>query len=391
VRVNTIANTGAYLQVGSTSFIGNIGTLAGVYKTPTLHADITCVFTNTNPVRPYRGNGRPEAGYVIERLVDLAADQLGLDPVELRRRNTIPPSRRRTDRADLHLRQRRVREEHGHGAADGRRLRLCGAPRAIAQAWQAARARHLQHDREAAAPSYEGAEIRFDRSGTATLFSGSSNHGQGHETAFKQIVCDRLGLDPNDVNYVKDDTDQVFFGGHRRFALGTIGGAAVLMATDKIRTKATAIAAHVLKVAAEDVRFEDGIFSSPKTNQTVTIKDIAKVAAKPDQLPKTIEAGLIATASTISRSRTIPTAATSARSRSTRRPARSSEALQRGRRRRHRDQPAAGARADRRRVAQGAGQILMEDIHFDTESGQLVTGSFMDYAMPRASDLSASR
>ena len=91
VRVKTIANVGAYLQVGSQSFIGNIGTLAGVYRTPALHADITAVFTNTNPVRPYRGNGRPEAAYVIERLVDLAADELGIDPAELRRRNTIPP------------------------------------------------------------------------------------------------------------------------------------------------------------------------------------------------------------------------------------------------------------------------------------------------------------
>src|SRR5438067_6840070 len=91
VRVKTIAAAGAYIQVGSQSFIGNLGTLAGVYKTPALHADVTCVFTNTNPVRPYRGNGRPEAAFVIERMVDLAADELGIDPAELRRRNTIPP------------------------------------------------------------------------------------------------------------------------------------------------------------------------------------------------------------------------------------------------------------------------------------------------------------
>jgi carbon-monoxide dehydrogenase large subunit len=91
VRVKTIANIGANLQVGSQSFVANIGTLAGVYRTPALHTDITAVFTHTNPVRPYRGNGRPEAAYVIERLVDLAADELGLDPAELRRRNTIPP------------------------------------------------------------------------------------------------------------------------------------------------------------------------------------------------------------------------------------------------------------------------------------------------------------
>src|SRR5207253_7446581 len=91
VRVRTVANLGAYLQVGGTSFLTNIGTLAGVYRTPAIHADITAVFTNTNPVRPYRGNGRPEAAYVIERMVDLAADEMGIDPAELRRRNSIPP------------------------------------------------------------------------------------------------------------------------------------------------------------------------------------------------------------------------------------------------------------------------------------------------------------
>src|SRR5439155_10870232 len=130
----------------------------------------------------------------------------------------------------------------------------------------------------AAAPSYEGAEIRFDRSGAATLFCGSSNHGQGHETAFKQIVNDRLGLDPREVTYIHDDTDQVFFGegtGGSRSA--TIGGAAVLQATDKIRAKAGAIAAHVLGVATADVKFDEGIFSSAKTNRTITLGEVAKI------------------------------------------------------------------------------------------------------------------
>src|SRR5213078_2212805 len=126
----------------------------------------------------------------------------------------------------------------------------------------------------AAAPSFEGAEIRFDRSGAATLYSGASNHGQGHETAFKQIVCDRLGLDPREVLYVQGDTDQVFFGegtGGSRSA--TIGGTAFLKATEKITDKAKQIAAHLLKVDAESVKFADGIFSSPRTNATMTIKD----------------------------------------------------------------------------------------------------------------------
>src|SRR6202166_4608969 len=212
VRVKTIANLGAYLQVGGQSFISNIGTLAGVYKTPTLHADITAVFTHTNPVRPYRGNGRPEAAYVIERLVDLAADQLGLDPVELRRRNTIPPqampfrtgltftydSGEFAANMDMALKLADVAGYAARRAQSHRRGRLRGI--GISNTIE-----------KAAAPSYEGAEIRFDRSGAVTLLSGTINQGQGHETAFKQIVCDRLGLDPRQVQYLQGDTDQVFF------------------------------------------------------------------------------------------------------------------------------------------------------------------------------------
>src|SRR6202048_1944939 len=189
VRVKTIANLGAYLQVGGQSFVHNIGTLAGVYRTPALHADITAVFTHTNPVRPYRGNGRPEAAYVIERLVDLAADQLGLDPVELRRRNTIPPqampfrtgltftydSGEFAQNMDMALKladfagfEKRRAEAHQRG-----KLRGIGISNTIERA---------------AAPSYEGAEIRFDRSGAVTLLSGTLNKGPGHETELKHIV-----------------------------------------------------------------------------------------------------------------------------------------------------------------------------------------------------------
>src|SRR5262245_19415549 len=298
VRVKTIAAAGAYIQVGSQSFIGNIGTLAGVYKTPTLHADITCVFTNTNPVRPYRGNGRPEAAYVIERLVDLAADRLGFDPVELRRRNTIPPdampfktgltftydSGEFEKNMDMALKLADVAGFEARRAEARKRGKLPGL--GISNTIE-----------RAAAASFEGAEIRFDRSGAVTLFSGSITQGQGHETVLKQIVCDRLGLHPDDVYYIQGDTDQVFFGegtGGSRSA--TLSGSAFNAAVEKITTKGKQIAAHVLKVGVDDVKFADGIFSSPKTNQTLTIKDVAKEAANPARLPKGMEAGLIATA-----------------------------------------------------------------------------------------------
>ncbi len=149
----------------------------------------------------------------------------------------------------------------------------------------------------AGAPSFEGAEIRFDRGGTATLFSGSINQGQGHETVFKQIVCDRLGLDPADILYLQGDTDQVFFGegtGGSRSA--TLGGSAVAAATVKVIEKARAIAAHALKVDAATVKFADGVFSAPATNETLTIKDVAKLAANPARLPSDMEPGLVETA-----------------------------------------------------------------------------------------------
>jgi carbon-monoxide dehydrogenase large subunit len=390
-RVKTIANLGAYLQVGSQSFVGNIGTFGGVYKTPALHADITAVFTHTNPVRPYRGNGRPEAAYVIERLVDLAADQLGIDPVELRRRNTIPPQ------AMPFKTQLNFLYDCGEFEKNmDMTLTLAdaaGFPARQAQSRKNGKLRGLGISNtveKAANPSYEGAEIRFDRSGAATLFSGSSNHGQGHETAFKQILHDRLGIDPRGVTYIHDDTDQVFFGegtGGSRSA--TIGGAAVLRATDKIRGKAIAIAAHVLEVPPTEVKFDEGIFSSPKTNRTITLAEVAKIAAKPDLIPKDIEAGLIATAVYNVETENFPngchicevevdeeTGAVDVLRYSVVDDVGNmiNPLLVHG-------QIVGG-------VAQGAGQVLMEDIAFDP-TGQIITGSFMDYAMPRAEDLSS--
>jgi carbon-monoxide dehydrogenase large subunit len=391
-RVKTIANIGAYLQTGGHVFTTNIGTFAGVYRTPALFADITGVFTHTNPVRPYRGNGRPEAAYAIERLVDLAADQLGLDPAELRRRNMIPPDAMpfRTGLTFTYDSGEFAKTmEMALGLADASGFE---ARRAEARARGRLRGLGLSNTIEkAASASFEGAEIRFDRSGAVTLFSGTVTHGQGHETTFKQIVCDRLGIDPRQVRYVQGDTDQVFFGegtGGSRSA--TIGGAAFLMATDKILVKAKAIAAHLLKVGPDDLKFADGIFSSPKTNQTVTIEEVAKAAAVPAKLPKGLEPGLVATAVYTAEVDNFPNGCHVCELEI---------------------DPETGKIEIVRYsvvddvgtvinpllvygqiiggVAQGAGQILMEDIRFDADSGQLISGSFMDYAMPRADDLSA--
>jgi carbon-monoxide dehydrogenase large subunit len=239
----------------------------------------------------------------------------------------------------------------------------------------------------AAAASLEGAEVRFDRNGTATMFSGSNNQGQGHETTFKQIVCDKLGLNPYEVQYVQGDTDQVFFGegtGGSRSA--TMAGSAFHLASEKIVAKAKTIAAKMLEVGEDDLKYDEGVFSTSKTNRTLTIKEIAVASLDPKNLPKDMEPGLFATAVynapianypngchiceleidrdtghvQIVRYNVVDDVGTVIN------PMLLHGQIQGG-------------------IAQGAGQALMEDIHFDS-SGQLVTASFQDYAMPHAHD-----
>jgi carbon-monoxide dehydrogenase large subunit len=391
MRVKSIIGVGAYLQTAMPACLANLGSLAGVYRTGAIHVDVTGVFTNTNPIRPYRGNGRPENAYVIERMVDLAADQLGIEPAELRRYNSIPPeampfktgltftydSGEFEKNMDLALRladaagfPARRKEARARG-----RLRGLGISNTIERA---------------GAPSFEGAEFRFDRSGTATLISGAVNQGQGHETVFKQIVCDRLGLDPADIHYLQGDTDQVFFGegtGGSRSA--TLGGSAVDAAAGKVIEKARAIAAFALKADPGEVKFATGVFSAPATNRTLTMKEVAVLAANPARLPPGMEPGLVTTAVYRGEAENFPNGCHVCELEI---------------------DPETGAVEILRYsvvddvgtvlnplilhgqitggIAQGVGQILCEDIAFDA-SGQLLTGSFMDYAMPRASDLVA--
>jgi carbon-monoxide dehydrogenase large subunit len=389
-RVVSTVNAGAFLQSGFQAYTANLGTLAGVYRTPAMYVDSTAVFTHTHPCRPYRGNGRPEAAYVIERMVDVAAAELKMDPAEIRRKNYIAPEAMpfktsliftydsgEFDKtmelalklADVAGFEARKKDAHKRG-----KLRGLGLSNTIERA---------------AAAGLEGAEIRFDRSGTVTMLSGSINQGQGHETVFKQIVADRLGIHPNDIEYIQGDTDKVFFGegtgGSRSAAMS---GSAFHNASEKIITKAKAIAAHNLKVEATDVNFAEGIFSSAKTNQTITMKEVAEAAVNPAKLPKNMEPGLNANAVYTAPVENFPNGCHVCELEI--------------------DQDTGEVEIVRYSVvddvgtvlnplllkgqivggvAQGVGQILMEDIHFDAE-GQLVTGSFMDYAMPRARDLS---
>ncbi len=389
LKVQTVANIGAYIQSGGEAFIGNLGTLAGVYTTPAIHAEVTAVFSNTNPVRPYRGNGRPEAAFVIERIIDIAARRLGCDPVALRRKNLIPPEampyrtaltftydcgafEANMDKA-LALADAAGFEARRLDSGQRGMLRGLGVSNSIERA---------------AAPGIESGEIRFDRAGSVTILSGAINQGQGHETVFKQLVCDRLGLDPASVHYISGDTDQVALGegtGGSRSA--TIGGAALNLAAERLLAKAQTLAAHLLAVSEDDLVFAEGVFSSERSNRTLTIHEVGRAALNPASLPPGMEPGLVATAIYDNRAVNYPNGC-------------------------HVCEVEVDPETGRVTVlgywvvddvgvvmnplllhgqiqgglAQGLGQVLMEDIVFDPETGQLLSGSFMDYAMPRAHD-----
>lgn len=389
MRVKTVAAIGAYLQNNMPAFFLNSGTLAGTYRTPAVYVDVSGVFTNTNPVRPYRGNGRPEAAFVIERMVDLAAAELKIDPTELRRRNYISPDQMpfktgltfvydcgefeksmnlALDMADYKGFAARKREARQRGKLLG-----FGFSSTIERA---------------ASSGSEGAEIRFDRGGSVTMYSGSVSAGQGHETTFKQVICEQLGLDPHEVHYVQGDTDEVFFGegtGGSRSA--TMAGAAFQMAATKVIEKARKIAAHQMKLAPEDLNFAEGVFSSTKTNQTMTMKEVALIAPEQSKLPQDMEPGLVATAVFKTATQNFPNGCHTCEIEidmetgvpdivrynvvddvgTVINPNLLHGQIQGG-------------------IAQGVGQALMEDIQFDT-GGQMVTASFMDYAMPRAHNL----
>ncbi|MET0170554.1 MAG: xanthine dehydrogenase family protein molybdopterin-binding subunit, partial [Aliihoeflea sp.] len=297
-RVKTFAAIGAYLQHSMPAFVLNAGTLAGVYRTSAMHVDITAVFSNTNPMRPYRGNGRPEAAYVIERMVDLAAAELGMDPTELRRRNYVPPSAMPFKTGLTFTYDSGEFEKNMDLALDLADRKGVKARKAEARKRGKLLGFGLSNTIErAGAPSTEGAEVRFDRSGSLILFSGSNSQGQGHETVFKQLVCDRLGLDPKEAQYIQGDTDQVFYGegtGGSRSA--TLAGSAFHLATEKVVTKARAIAANMLKVEEADLKFDEGVFSTNKTNRTLSVKEIAAASFDTANLPSGMEPGLFATA-----------------------------------------------------------------------------------------------
>src|SRR5262245_51626660 len=403
MRVLTPANLGGYLG----SFAPAIPTwcygtlLAGNYATPAIHVEVKGVFTNTAPVDAYRGAGRPEACYVVERLVDRAAREMKIDSAELRRRNfianeafpyttpvaltydsgdyfkTLDMAVKAADYAGFEQRRR-------HAAAQGK-LRGIGISTYIEACAMAPWV--MAGKLGARAGFYESAEVRVHPTGIITVFTGAHSHGQGHETTFAQLVADRLGLAFDQVEIVHGDTGKIPFGmGTYASRSLAVGGTALVKAMDKIVNKGKKIAAHLLEASEEDIEFADGKFAVAGTDRAATFAQVAFSAYVPHNFPiETLEPGLDETAFYDPTNFTYPAGCYIAEveiDRDT-----GSVALVNF----------TGADDFGRIVnpmivegqvhgalVQGIGQALYENTIYDPQSGQLQTGSFMDYCMPRA-------
>lgn len=404
MRVHTTANLGAYLSTFASSVptILYATLLAGQYTTPKIYAEVTGVFTNTAPVDAYRGAGRPEATYVVERLVETAAHELKIDPAELRRRNfikTFPyatPVGLTYDVGDYDATLREVIELADVAGFEARRaasaakglkrgmgystyIEACGlAPSNIAGALGAR------------AGLFEAGEVRVHPTGKVTVFTGSHSHGQGHETTFAQVVADKLGIPIDDVSIEHGDTGKVLFGmgtyGSRSLS---VGGTAIVKAVDKVIAKGKKIAAHLLEAADTDIEFENGVFKVAGTDKSVPFASVSLTAYVPHNYPlDKLEPGLNENAFYDPTNFTYPAGSYVCEVEI--------------------DPDTGVVRVDRFTavddfgnvvnpmivegqvhggIAQGIGQALLEHGIYDTHSGQLLTGSYMDYAMPRADDL----
>ena len=408
LRINTVANLGAYLSTFSTCVPTYLhGTLLqGLYTTPAIHIDLTAVFTNTTPVDALRGAGRPEATYLLERLMDNAAREMGEDPTELRFKNFIPPfdgvnqpgyqtqvalqydsgnyekvftkALEMVDYQEFRDQQEQARKEGRLlGIGFSTYIEACGiAPSAVVGSLGAR------------AGLFESAQIRVQPTGKVSVFVGSHSHGQGHETTFSQVVADKLGIPLEDVDIVHGDTDSVSFGmgtyGSRSLA---VGGTAIMKGIDKVLEKGAKIAAHKLEASEDDLEFADGKWTVKGSDQSIAFGDVALTAYVPHDYPEGLEPGLDFTNFYDPTNFTYPFGAHIAVVEV--------------------DKDTGKVRIDRfvacddvgnvinpmivdgqlhGGIAHGIGQALYEGAIYD-EAGQLLSGSYLDYTMPRADDL----
>ncbi|GAA4395430.1 xanthine dehydrogenase family protein molybdopterin-binding subunit [Nibrella viscosa] len=408
LRVKTYANLGAYLSTFSTCVPTYLhGTLLqGLYTTPKINVDVTGVFTNTTAVDAYRGAGRPEATYLLERLFDLAALEMGMDPAELRLKNFIPPF----DGVNQPGYQTQVALQYDSGNYHGvleKGLEMLGYEDFRRQQKEAAQNGKLLGvgfstyiEACGIAPSavvgslgcraglFEVGQVRVQPTGKVSVFTGSHSHGQGHETTFAQVVADKLGIAMEDVEIVHGDSDTVAFGmgtyGSRSLA---VGGSAIMRSIDKIVEKGKKIAAHKLEASADDIDFDHGKFTVKGTDKSLAFGDVALTAYVPHVYPADLEPGLDFSSFYDPANFTYPFGCHIAVVEV--------------------DKDTGAIKLQRfiavddvgniinpmivegqihGGVAQGVGQALFEGAEYD-ENGQLINASYMDYCIPRADDL----
>ena len=402
LRVSTHANFGAYMSLFSSSVPTYLYAtlLSGQYNIPAIYAEVMGVYTNTTPVDAYRGAGRPEASYVVERMMETAARQLNVDPAELRKTNFITQFPHQTpvimayDTGDF------------HASLDAalKSIDYAGFPARQAKAKSEGKLRGIGFscyiEACGIAPSkavgslgagvglWESAEVRVNPVGTIEILTGSHSHGQGHETTFSQLVADRLGISIDQVSIIHGDTDKVQFGmgtyGSRSLA---VGGSAIVKAMEKVEAKAKKIAAHALEASENDIVIENGEFKVTGTDKSLALPMVALAAYTAHNLPDGMEPGLKESAFYDPSNFTFPAGTYICEVEV---------------------DPATGVvRVDRFTavddfgviinpmivegqvhggLVQGMGQALMEHGIYDADSGQLLTGSYMDYTMPRAGD-----
>ena len=405
IRTSTLANVGAYLSNFSTvtpTFLhGTV--ISGNYTVPLIYVNLKTVFTNTAPVDAYRGAGRPEATFSVERVIDMCARELNMDPIELRRKNFIKKEQfpfataagleydsgdydalmdKLEDMADIAGFDARKAESASRGLLRGlgvnTYVEACGlAPSNLAGVLGSR------------VGLYESATVRVNATGNISVMTGSHSHGQGHETVFPQLVADMLGMSADDIDIVHGDTSKIPFGmgtyGSRSMA---VGGSAIVRATEKIIDKASKIAAHMMEAGEGDIEFNDGVFSVAGTDKTVSFPEVAFKAYVPHDYPvDQLEPGLEETAFYDPGNFTYPSGAYACEVEV---------------------DPDTGkvticsfAAADdvgnvinpmivegqiQGGLGQGIGQALVENCVYD-ENGQLLSGSYMDYTMPRADDV----
>jgi carbon-monoxide dehydrogenase large subunit len=406
LKVDTIANMGAYLSTFATAVPTYLyGTLlAGQYTTPAIHVNVRSVFTNTAPVDAYRGAGRPEATFVLERIVEQAAREMKIDKAELRRRNFIATDaypyqtpvalaydsgnyagalKKALEMADYDGFEKRRADSKAKGKLRGIGLsayiEACGlAPSAVVGSLGAG------------VGQWESAQVRFNPTGNVQVYTGSHSHGQGHETTFAQLVSTQLGVPLDQVEVIHGDTASVPFGmgtyGSRSLA---VGGSAIVKACDKIIAKGKKIAAHMLEASAADIEFKNGVFSIAGTDKQVPLGGVVFSAYVPHNYPlNEVEPGMDENAFYDPANFTYPAGVHICEIEI---------------------DPDTGVSTIAKFTAvddfgnlvnpmivegqvhggigQGIGQALLEHGVYDEKSGQLLTGSYMDYTMPRADDL----